>query len=228
MQDELKNIKLIFLPANTTSLIQPMDQGVIQNWKCHYKSELNRRIVRALELDPTLTAMETAKQFTLLNAIYLAHEAWKRVTPKTIANCFAKGGFVQRAEAEETEEPPMAEHMVPVDDEDFLEGVGLPENMDKQEFLHMVAMDADLDVFGEMSNAELLQTARGGNESDEEDDTDQVPQSMAEKYKMVEILRRFVEENGLGNPTFKDIEREVIRHGVEGKKQMKIQDYFKK
>ena len=45
---------------------------------------------------------------------------------------------------------------------------------------------------------------------------------------MVEMLRRFVEEKGLGNPTFKDIEREVIRQGIEGKKQKKIEDYFEK
>ena len=31
--DNLKNIKLEFLPANTTSLVQPMDMGVIKNLK---------------------------------------------------------------------------------------------------------------------------------------------------------------------------------------------------
>lgn len=33
----LKAIKLIFLPPNTTSKTQPMDQGVIQNLKLHYR-----------------------------------------------------------------------------------------------------------------------------------------------------------------------------------------------
>ena len=33
----LKSIKLVFLPPNTTSKTQPMDQGVIRNLKCHYR-----------------------------------------------------------------------------------------------------------------------------------------------------------------------------------------------
>ena len=28
----LKSVKLVFLPPNTTSVIQPMDQGVIRNY----------------------------------------------------------------------------------------------------------------------------------------------------------------------------------------------------
>ena len=36
----LKNIQLKFLPPNTTSLIQPMDQGIIKNLKTLYHKEL--------------------------------------------------------------------------------------------------------------------------------------------------------------------------------------------
>ena len=40
----LANIKLIFLSANTTALIQPLDQGIIRATKAHYRRLLLQRM----------------------------------------------------------------------------------------------------------------------------------------------------------------------------------------
>jgi hypothetical protein len=45
----LKNIKVIFLPANTTSLIQPCDQGIIRAFKAHYRRAMRARIIAELD-----------------------------------------------------------------------------------------------------------------------------------------------------------------------------------
>ena len=47
--DTLHNICLDFLPADTTSLIQPMDLGVIQKLKNHYRKELMQMTGVAIE-----------------------------------------------------------------------------------------------------------------------------------------------------------------------------------
>jgi len=37
---ELKHLKIIFLPPNTTSMTQPMDAGIIQTIKLRYRKAL--------------------------------------------------------------------------------------------------------------------------------------------------------------------------------------------
>ncbi|GBM00948.1 hypothetical protein AVEN_151400-1 [Araneus ventricosus] len=45
----LKYINVVFLPANTTSLIQPCDQGIIRALKAYYRHEMRARILERFE-----------------------------------------------------------------------------------------------------------------------------------------------------------------------------------
>lgn len=40
---QFSNIKLVFFPPNTTSKAQPLDQGVIHSFKCHYRRMLDNK-----------------------------------------------------------------------------------------------------------------------------------------------------------------------------------------
>ena len=46
---DLTNVQLVFLPPNTTSVLQPVDQGVIRSLKAYYRGRVVRRLCRALD-----------------------------------------------------------------------------------------------------------------------------------------------------------------------------------
>uniref|UniRef100_A0A2S2QB38 Tigger transposable element-derived protein 1 n=1 Tax=Sipha flava TaxID=143950 RepID=A0A2S2QB38_9HEMI len=50
----LRHVKVIFLPENTTSIIQPCDQGIIRSLKAYYRSAIRRKVLAAIDarIDP--------------------------------------------------------------------------------------------------------------------------------------------------------------------------------
>ena len=49
IQCNLRAIKLVSLPPNTTSKSQPCDQGIIQNLKVHYRKNLIMQLIASIE-----------------------------------------------------------------------------------------------------------------------------------------------------------------------------------
>ena len=68
------NVKLIFLPPNTTSKLQPCDAGIIQNVKTHYRKQLLRHVLN--HMDEASCASELAKKVNILDAIMWLKNAW--------------------------------------------------------------------------------------------------------------------------------------------------------
>jgi hypothetical protein len=45
----LSNIKDVFLPANCTNQLQPLDLGIIHAFKCHYRKQLIQKTVAVID-----------------------------------------------------------------------------------------------------------------------------------------------------------------------------------
>ena len=63
----MSNIKLVFLPPNTTSKLQPWDAGIIQAVKMNYRKKLLQHIL--IKMDERSTALKIAKTVTILDAM---------------------------------------------------------------------------------------------------------------------------------------------------------------
>ncbi|XP_060968659.1 CENP-B homolog protein 2-like [Cannabis sativa] len=76
--------KVMFLPPNTTSKIQPCDAGIIRNFKGYYRQQFNRQILKRIEEH----VFEPSK-ISILDGIINVVAAWLiDVKPQTIVNCF--------------------------------------------------------------------------------------------------------------------------------------------
>jgi hypothetical protein len=73
-----------FLPPNTTSIYQPMDQGIINSLKVHYRKTWLEHMVAA-----TLCGGDPLKETTILMAVHWVIDAWRnKVSADTISNCW--------------------------------------------------------------------------------------------------------------------------------------------
>lgn len=96
MTSEDGKIKCMFLPANTTSLIQPMDQGVIYAVKRLYKKKLLHEILEVEEPaegeedrrgEKTL---QNLKEYNIRSMIFNFAAAVRELKPSTIVNSWKK------------------------------------------------------------------------------------------------------------------------------------------
>jgi hypothetical protein len=90
----LLNFTIILLPANTTSIVQPLDQGIVAAFKAHYRSQLVQFVIRTLNNSPDLTLQQV--KIDAHSAVWWGQHATKALTQATISNCWWKAGILGR------------------------------------------------------------------------------------------------------------------------------------
>ena len=93
--ENLKSITLYLLPPNTTSALQPMDQGVIWSLKSKYRTHIIQKVLAAIDQGKQLPVI------SILEAMKVLALSWSEVSKKAITNCFTKSGFSEDVCSEE-------------------------------------------------------------------------------------------------------------------------------
>jgi hypothetical protein len=78
----------VFLPPNATSVLQPMDMGIIQSFNGYFVRFLVLQLIDRRERG-------LHDNVSLLDSIRLMKDAWDTVTPATVINCLWKSGLSQ-------------------------------------------------------------------------------------------------------------------------------------
>lgn len=89
---KLQAIEILFLPPNATARLQPLDMGIIQNFKVIYR----RRVIQRLLIMIRCPLPGNPKlQINLWMAVQMLKGAWMEIRSETLSNCFRKAGFVR-------------------------------------------------------------------------------------------------------------------------------------
>ena len=231
----LKAIKIVFLPPNTTSHTQPMDQGIIQNLKVHYRHLLVKRGL--------LPAVEKKEEFhwTLLDALSALRDAWTRVKPATIANCFRHCGFQKPEQPAPTDEDDDPEDNIPLAMlAAQLRASG--EQADEEAVRTFLEADDDLATSAALTDEGIIQEVKAGDpqeeeSSDEEEEPEPEPQpkvTFSQAMDHLSAIRRFLMTLPSPLPRHDDhwkqlaaLESEVDKSQHQLLKQKSIKDFFR-
>jgi DDE superfamily endonuclease len=221
--NSLKNIKIEFFPANCTSVLQPMDQGVIRSFKSKYRVKLLTHIIQEVE-GKNKTASDI--KVDMLMVMNWSAFAWGEVTRETINNCFVKAFFVKDTVGV------MQDKEVVVVEEDRLPAllVALGETVDANDY---VAADDSLIAFDHRrvnDDDDGEETEIDSDFADEGEDEEGIPEpSWSEAATAMEVLtRKFYHHNFVGQKEFDNLQKSFLKAHHGCKKQAKMTDYFVK
>lgn len=218
----ITNSKVLFLPPNCTSRMQPLDQGIIRSFKAHFTKIKVEHAYHKLQLKQFNGNFE---DWTVATAHGAVLKAWKSVTSTTIVNCWRHGGFLPAASIV---------HDDGVVLEDYL-GAFIQEHTEEQ-FDDIVERLMDEDTVG-MQLQEEVEEHNGHEDSDlvvdGEDKEEGAPPtgtpSRMEVVLAVDVLWRATEGYG-SSPEVRASVFELKRFANQLASQMaqkKITDYFK-
>ena len=178
----LEWVELIFLPPNTTSVTQPIDQGVIRGLKAKY---------RFLAVKKQITALEKGSQlpkFSILTAISMLTKAWSYIPNGTFTNCFKKSGIsevsMERILNDDNDDPFTSldvEENIMEDLKNDLEVMKEKFNMNFELTAEeLVDIDFEISVIGTASDADIIAKVTGrAHDADDEEDSDNEEQPTA-------------------------------------------------
>ena len=83
-------VQIEFLPPNTTSLLQPMDQGVIHAFKANYTGNCLQQLVDAIDEEEDFQLKVYWHNITIVSCLIVMYKALLDMKKETINACLKK------------------------------------------------------------------------------------------------------------------------------------------
>ena len=190
-------VTTMFLPPNTTSILQPMDQGVLEALKRQYKKNLLHHII--LENDASsLSIPDILKQLSIRDAVYWSAQAWDDASPLSLAKSWKKllpspHSYVQEVSSHPhtsvsgSSNEPLDEHF-----ESLFHDLGYNEQS-WQSPTEWLAEDASDPGYQLMSDEEIVATAMGAHDEEVSEYEEESPVTHADACTAFDTALKYLE-----------------------------------
>jgi DDE superfamily endonuclease len=229
----LSNVQIVWLPPNTTSVWQPMDQGVITSFKLQYHKLWIRFMLREYEADKN-----PQKTVNLLKAVQWTRAAWElSVTKDTIKRCWVKSTLIKKLDSTEESTEDSIEDYIVMDSgtdqaelQDQITQLPIENLLSLDEFLNPkdeVIVDEDNDIFTTVVEHYSIDKPGEEDELSDEEEVEQIDETIA--LRAIETIRLWKLQRGTDQDikVLDRIEREVIRYKSSIAHQTTILRFFK-
>lgn len=88
---KLSNVTLQLLPQNRTSQAQPLDLGIIREFKVRYRKLMLKHLLAKIDICKTNCSL--IKSINILDPIYWIAKSWNETQENTIIKCFRDTGY---------------------------------------------------------------------------------------------------------------------------------------
>ena len=229
---EFSHIHIVYFPANTTALLQPLDQGIIRALKCRYRAEIAKRYL--IHLEDNQPPADFQKKVDLRTCVDLLAYHWKKVPDLLIENCFRHVGF-----GEERTFGGYVEKSCHVMDNDVW-GKLQDKGIVTVSFDEYVDIEDKLQVqeSAPLTDAQIVQMTKEDSETDDGATTDEEgvvePErvnpisSVSAALVAIADLKDFAKGKGVDVKCLQDFEQELIVSRCKGLKQAPLSQFIRK
>ena len=228
---EYYHIKFLMLPPNATSIMQPLDQGIILSTKRRYKKKLAERYLVCVKNNKDANSL--LKSLDIVVETNMVAASWRETSATIIQNCFCKVGFKHHA----VDPAPVTEDPLPRPSPEVWNRV--QKWIGEVEFDEYAASELDGATAQPMSDQEIVHLVHTENDTQEEeeeegDSSDEQStcataiKNSAQFLAMLDQQKAFLKRNDMAIDIVEQLEAQIIGNQASlCSTQKNIKDYFR-